>query len=387
MLPPDKLPSDFAEGRPCSFSSCIDRLWKQPRNIKHLKTDPDPEGSGDFVPALGTEDAIYNDGADTGLFGTIFKVWANHWDLRTCPEDWWWPLITNVAAAIDKHSGHEAVRAFFVNGREEKETLTVSTQSFGIYDADYSVLFERFSEAINDKIQVPGYVNAITADFSTTCQTKRMTSQIAIMKSVQSYFEYTMNCPGCGIRALQMVGTQHDWASLGVKLETLHQLLQPIEHVLKLNGFLKVAREVFAKLHMTYVDAPSMCKWWADILMQGEDFEYGPSGIKRKVDCYNGWLVKFLGRGMASFTAEKLAGGEYAKHLSGLTSCAVRIELDPPGGPRLEDSAVVVAGMVGFSTEHVTGGLVVLQPAHGWCVLLSPHSALRQKTPSLDGTA
>ena len=132
-----------------------------------------------MTAAVGTHEGVYCDG-DTGLFGTLFKAWAHHWIVCTSPEDWWLPVITRVAQLVDQHADDDAVRQLFVAGKKEKEVLTVEVNSFTIYDTDYSFVFEAFSDAINSKIHVPGYVDAVTCSFSTTDTVQRIASQVFV---------------------------------------------------------------------------------------------------------------------------------------------------------------------------------------------------------------
>ena len=74
------------------------------------------------------------------------------------------------------------------------------------------------------------------------------------MKSFKKCFDYTMSVSGCGIKALEMKGTEQDWAHLVEKLRALKQTLAPVEHVLDLSKFFKQAEMVFQNLHKTHVN-------------------------------------------------------------------------------------------------------------------------------------
>lgn len=399
-LPADKPPADPPESARgvSTFSDGVGDAWrcyfdtpelgKRRRGSgagdapKHLRTEPEPKESADFTPAIGTRETIYATDKDTGLFGTVFDAWSNHWDLKTSPEDWWMPVITKVATAINDNADRQGVRNLFVNGRQTKERLVVNMPSFSIYDTDYSSLFDGFSTAINGSIGVPGYVETITSAFSTTSPTMRISSQITTMKGFQKYFDYEMGICGCGIHGLEMLGAEEDWILLKTKLAALRSHLAPIERDLRLDGFFEVADEVFKNLHLTFVAKKKnkkMQKWWSNVLIQGKDYEYGPSGMRKtEVDAYNGWLVEFLiGNRGAGLKAKELARGEYAKELSGLTSCMVHV-VDRVRD--IKDDSIVVAGMLGYSIHPaVEGRPTTLQPAHGWCMLLPPSSALRSE--------
>ena len=135
---------------------------------------------------------------------------------------------------------------------------------------------------------------------------------------------------------------------------------------------------VFENLHKTYVNAVSMRKFWADVLIEGKHFEYGPSGMSRtEVDAYNGWLVEFL-TGRKALKASKLAMGEYASELSNLSACPLKIIDDIN---KVEDDATLVGGVLGYTVHphmETSNGVVSLEAAHGWSLMLPPESPLRR---------
>jgi len=329
-----------------------------------------------MTAAVGTKDVVYSRG-DTGLFGTIYEAWANHLNVRTCPEDWWLPVITIVATLVDRYATEQPVRDLFVGGRQEKEEIVVDCPSFSIYDTDYTFLFNEFSKAINVRIKVPGYVSAVACDFSTTTPDQLVASQITVMKSFQKYFDYTMRMCGCGIKGLEMSGTEEDWKNLKQKLIQLRMLLAPIESTLNLSSYFEAVEAVFENLHKTFLEDSLLVKWWSTVLIESKEVEYGPSGMNmRQVDAYNGWLVYFCTGLKRNLKAKELANGE-CKELSGLSSCPMKI-IDQLR--EVEDNSTLIAGILGFKVHSNTiNGVSSLQPAHGWCMMLPPTSPLRLK--------
>lgn len=368
-LPAEKQSAGVKQGETSSFTTAVGQLWS--RSARHLLTP----NSENFTPAIGTTQDVHCKG-DTGLFGTIFEVWANHWNLRTTPEDWWLPVITWVATLVDAHADDPAVRALFVGSQQGKKELVVELPSFSIYDSDYNYLFAAFSDAIGKNILVPGYVDAVSADFSTSEAAHRISSQITLMKSFQKYFDYTMRMCGCGIKALEMTGTEADWSKLLSKLSALRTLLKPLEDILRLDRFFSLTEEVFVNLHRTFNGDPAMQRWWADVLIQGKEYEYGPSGMRRgEVDAYNGWLVPFLtGGAHTALKASGLTSGKYAEALSCLSSCPMKI-IDVPRS--ITGMSAVVGGMLGYQIVPGTTATPTLSPVHGWCLMLPSTSRLR----------
>jgi len=408
-LPSSKTPSMFSSrNTPVAFVDAVAALWA-PGSQSHHKQKNDErsiflefegieeiEGYNDRVSwatsapqpknvtaAVGTQDAVYVNG-DSGLFGTIFEVWKNHWDLRTSPDDWWSVLITRIAKRIDDKAAHKDVAKLFVPNQEVKKELTVSVVARdGIYSQVYEELFAGFSLAIQKNIAVPGYCEAATADFSTSSAVNRIGSQIALMQSFSKYFDYTMLVAGCGIHALEMRGDALDWERLSTKLSVLRELLAPVESVLNLSKLFDFSAEVFANLARTYRGDSAMNDWWADVLIQGAETRYGPSGIGTyEVVNYNGWLVEFmLGSKESSIDAEKLRDGKLAARLTCVVSAVMKIVYsDVPDWPlNPSDTSIVVAGIMGYKMHGSEDGRgTTLEAAHGFGILLPPESPLRR---------
>ncbi len=115
-----------------------------------------------------------------------------------------------------------------------------------------SSFFDKMSKEISKNVKVSEFVKAITADFTTTSPTMKMVSQISIMSSVQQYFHHEMmTC--CGIPAIEMLGSENDWARLGEKLQALRKILEPITGQIGLSHhWWSHAEKVFKKLLETY---------------------------------------------------------------------------------------------------------------------------------------
>ena len=71
-----------------------------------------------------------------------------------------------------------------------KKTLQVNVPVDNIYDVDYSWFFDQMSKEISKNINVPSYVDVISADFSSTTPVHRIVSQITLMSSLQEFFDF-----------------------------------------------------------------------------------------------------------------------------------------------------------------------------------------------------
>jgi len=378
-LPSDKAPSDPQNINTISFSDAASAMYSSSKEKAARKKERDYDFLHDFekpklTAAVGTKDLISYNKTDTGLFGTIYEAWANHLNVRTCPEDWWLPVITRVSTLVDNKAYCAPVQKYFVN-HQGKRNINIELPSFTIYDTDYTKMFNGFTQKINQMIIVPGYVDTITASFSTTTPEQLIGSQITIMKSFEKYFSYRMMMCGCGIKGLEMSGTEEDWRLLITKLTKLRELLAPIESTLEIAPYFAHVETVYNNLLKTFL-RQDMDDWWSKVLMDCKGIKYGPSGMRQKVDAYNGWIAFFCSGKDSPLNAEDLAIGKYDE-LSCLTYCRLTLE-DKIN--RISGESELIAGILGFKLHKDTfNGVPSLQPAHGWALLLSESSPLRSK--------
>ena len=332
------------------------------QNSAKVKKDPILPVSKQVVTAVGSEEKIYSIG-DCGLFAAVLTAYNNHWKLRTSPDDWWFCVIRRVSCAIDKNANKESVRKMFVD-HEGKKTIEVVVPDTSIYTVDYSWFFDQISQGVQASIKVPEFVDGMTADFSTTTAVQKIVSQITMMTSVQEYFAFGMKC-GCGIPAVEMLGTEDDWSKLKSKLKVLRTLLEPIENDLNLpSEWWDVVEKVFSNLLATY-QGSAVSEWWSHIMSYENVYSSGVIFVPGEYR-YRGWITEFL------------EGTKYAMEIDQMTSGLVSmpINLKHPSG--VEDTAAVVAGMLGFTVHTDENKEVSVQPFQGWSLLLASDSPFRE---------
>ena len=308
------------------------------------------------VAALGSEENIYSLG-NCGLFSAVLTAYNNHWKLRTSPDDWWFCVIKRVASAIDNNAEKESVRKMFVD-HEGKKTIEVTVPDDNIYTVDYSWFFDQMAKGIQGNVKIPEFVDAITADFSTTTAVQKIVSQITLMNSVEEFFHYSMRV-GCGIPAVEMLGTEDDWRNLKSKLKVLRTLLESKGKELQLfSDWWDLVETVFSNLLDTYQGNPDK-DWWGHI-MSYEQVRMSGIVVDGKYR-YRGWITEFL------------EGHEQAMEVRDMTTGLVNVPLTLIDPIRLKtDTATLVAGMLGFTYQEAS-----VQPFQGWALLLSEDSPFR----------
>ena len=276
---------------PSKFKDCFKKGGKQAKQLaieyaaekafsiiadgrkQHDTSAPSPTN---IVSALGSAEEVYSAGADCGMFAAIFTAYSHHYRLRTSPDDWWFCVIKRVACAIDRSSSKASVRNMFVD-HEGKKTIEVPVNDPTIYTVDYNYLFDQITKQLKENLKVPEFVDGVTADFGTTSAVQKIVSQITLMYSVNQYFDFAMMC-GCGIPAMEMLGSEEDWMKLSSKLKVLRTLLEPIENDLYLSReWWDLVQKVFWNLQTTYQGNPDE-EWWSHIMSYQEAYSSGMYG-------------------------------------------------------------------------------------------------------------
>jgi len=309
---------------------------------------------GTKIPVIGSSELVTRlHQHDAGLLSTVFDAYNEHYNLRTGPEDWWYTIIQTVALAIDANSKKEQVRNFFVQHEGKKKLVVRVGPTICIDCVDYSWFFEEMSQKIGENINVPDYVDHMKSDFSTSTPVHKIVAEIALMHSVQEYFEYVMGTL-CGIPAIEMKGTQDDWQRLIDKVKDLRKTLKPIEFELGLAKWWRKVEHITHKLMETYNGMPDE-DWWSRVI---NIRSYG-SGTPD----FRGWFMTDL---LNIHDASSIGSAP-----SGLVSIPMTID-----GEKGEEKSAVVAGMIGYKIHQngTTNGRPSLEPMHGWALFLERNS-------------
>jgi len=357
-------------------------------NFLHHKNKRQASGKT-FALGIPSSDYMTHHG-ELGLLDGVKKAWENHWNLRTCPEDWWFTVARRIAKAIDQaakataQKGDQRIRQHFVSHAAGKEKIAINVSKFFIYDVDYDPLFENISSQLEGRIKVPQFARSMQSDFSTTTPTQRIASQINLMASMQEFFEYEINLVGCGLKGLEMAGTQADWDYLLVKLQQVEEQLQPIISSLDLDfSWFRHIEYVFHHLAETYAnpDSANVHDFWADVLMIGKDWKYGLCGTRQEADSYNGWLIPFLLGEDKVFPEDLSFNQTIREQLNGLNTVPVMLSfayLDPV----VKDEAELKAGILGYTIvapEDTFNQVPSVELTHMFAMMLPENSPLRSR--------
>ena len=315
--------------------------------FERLGSGRKPVGNKTYL--FGTNTYVSHGRDDKGFLSIVFEAYAKHLTLVTSPEDWWLTVVQRVAQAVDKNSGKETVKNHFVT-HEDKKQLFVDIND--IYDIKEARFFSKMSELVQENIIDPGYVTNMQADFSTTTPLHGIVFNIAMMSSLQQFFEFGGRI-ACGIPELEMKGTIADWEKLVNKFSELKERLEPVSVDIGLPGeWWAGTQGVLGKLLETYNGKPDK-GWWKQIIDKREVNVGCGTAIE-----WDGWFLKdFLGL-----------------DISEVDSSLVSVPLTIDDNGRKTDAALV-AGIAGFKLKN---NQTSIEAQHAWNFMLPPTSYLRK---------
>jgi len=126
------------------------------------------------------------------------------------------------------------------------------------------------------------------------------------------------------------------------------------------------------------IASKSIADFWMNILMVGDGFKYGPSGVsKRPAKEYNGWIIDFL-TGRPSILIEDMKTKRIMKKFSGLNEVEMKVTLTYLD-PQISDMSTLQAGIMGFELHKETfNDVPSVKPHHMWALNLPANSPLRR---------
>ena len=288
------------------------------------------------------------------FYQCIVKAYANHQSLALSPDMIWLLISQGFARYVNAHA--EELRSKLVN-HEGKKELVVFTNS-NIYAAEWPKLIDGFGSQI-DKYTKKDIAQTITANFTTTGPVERVASQITLMETVKSYFEYVVMRIGCGIPSITLEGTPDDWRSVLKKTKQLEQF--------GLGEWTKSLEPILTEFIRASEGKPNQ-QFWQGIVKKDRVKElvggaYASTGKTTQLD---GWMLKF-------FPNEDGLTLDSVPHTKKMPSERVRVgfkykESDLNGNIIGQMPMELWAGFIGAEEDVATN---TLRPKIGWLVRIA----------------
>ena len=293
---------------------------------------------------------------EDNFFKCVVQAFADHRPLVLSPDMVWILIGQGFSRYVNAHS--EQLRDKLVS-HQGKMVLRVEKNNDVLNPSkgDWAQLLNDFSACVaeNTKGEV---TDMMTANFSTTGMDERIASQITLMETVKTYFDFWNVVIACGIPTITLEGTPEDWQKVREKARMLAQYglekwsndLDPI-----LTEFVKASE-----------GKPNQA-FWENMVMK-----YRVEKFKSKKVCglydlnettqLDGWFLTF-------FPNENGITPSYVLHTDDMPSEMARGNftqeyIDPLTGATLATFPVQLwAGFVGVQVDAKTGALT---PKIGW---------------------
>lgn len=168
------------------------------------------------------------------LIAALHEAFASHRPLCLSPDIIWLTITQGLAVHVNQNA--ERLRHHFV-ANEGKVKIEVRRDDFikGSPENAWPEVFSEFSGKIQAHI---GQAHAlIVADFSTTGPVERAASEVALLDSMQSYFDYALHT-ACGIPSITLEGTAEDWGTISDRVQQFAQFdldwwIRPLRRILE----------------------------------------------------------------------------------------------------------------------------------------------------------
>lgn len=288
------------------------------------------------------------------FFQTIVRAYAEHRPLVLSPDMVWLLISQGFARYVNAHS--EELRDQIVN-HTEKMDLVVETKKDLIHeDPDWEKLIAGFAAQI-DEYTKGDIAKTMTADFTTTGVTERITSQVTLMETVKTYFDYIIHYVGCGIPSITLKGTPEDWQKVLEKTKQLEKY--------GMSKWIKSLKPILTEFVNASQGTPNQAFWQGMVKKEDPDKLVGDKVCDlRTPTILDGWMLKL-------FPDENGKTLDQVLHTHEMPSERVYVDfryqiIDPDNGDVLVDTPMeLVAGYIGTEVDTLTHALT---PKMGWMV-------------------
>ena len=154
------------------------------------------------------------------FFQTIVRAYADHRPIVLSPDMVWLLISQGFARYVNAHP--EELRNQLVSHTGKMDLVIETEKELLEGDPEWDKLIDAFAKQINEYTK-EDIAKTITADFTTTGTIERITSQITLMETMKSYFDYIVHYIACGIPTVTLTGTPEDWEKVLEKTKQLEK--------------------------------------------------------------------------------------------------------------------------------------------------------------------
>lgn len=313
----------------------------QSRRIKSLGAEKYHNLDDNYIAASFWDMPLAID--DTPFYTGMVRAFSDHRPITLSPDLIW--MLISQAFSHDVNADPEKFRDKLVDF-DGKIDLIIQVDK-PLYDPDFNwtAAIDGFAKKIdaNTKNDI---AKLITADFSTTGPVERLASEIVLMETTKSFFEFIMMYSGCGFPSITLTGTVEDWQSIVDKTARLRELGAG-----KWASDLKPILEQFVQAAQGNPDQA----FWQDIVMKNtvENLRGGACSEDEPTEL-DGWFLKFLPYDKDGNPTPSKIPHNYDKFPKQISSVPVKyIETDPATGQVIATIPLDLSGgIVGFMADE-----------------------------------
>ena len=305
-----------------------------------------------IATSFSEENNLMHMGKDA-FYRSIVNAYANHQSVTLSPDMVWLVISQGFARYVNAHA--EELRPQLVNHDGKMDLAIQTNKNLLTEDVDWPSLIGDFSSQIN-KYTKNGIAKTITSDFTTTGSVERVASQITLMESVKSYFEYIVYRIACGIPTITLQGTVEDWLRVLEKTKQLSQY--------GLGTWIDALEPILQEFIQTANGHPNQAFWKSMVKKQTVATLIGGGCSPGKPTELDGWLLKL-------FPDENGKTREKVKHTTEMPSEYVRVNfkyrvINPADGSLISEVPMELwAGFIGAECDTAS---TMMTPKMGWLV-------------------
>lgn len=308
---------------------------------------------------------VYESG--TSLFyNCMVEAYAGHYSVILSPDAIWTLISQGFCHHISLNT--EKLKDKIVNHEGKMEISVISEYDLYSPLMDWDTLLNGFEIQIAENTK-GNIADIMRADFSTTGNTERITSQVMLMSAVKSYFDFAAIHTICGIPTITIEGTPDDWRKIIKKVENLRDYdlgwwvddLKPI-----LQEFVNASEGNINK------------DFWQNIVKKDR-----PESMKNGAGCgvkdatkFDGWFLKFMPFDKDGRTPDTVVYGRNDMLPSVVSAPFTYIVKDATGNIISKTPMEIMSGFVGIDVNENT---YTMRPHIGWMVSEKNNKGIAEK--------
>ena len=287
------------------------------------------------------------------FYQCVVYAYACHKSLALSPDMIWLLISQGFARYVNAHA--EELRPKLVDHTGKMDLVVESEEALFSENADWPKLINGFASQI-DRYTKGDIAKTITADFTTTGPVERVASQITLMESVKSYFEYIAMRLSCGIPSITIQGTPNDWEAVLSKTKQLEKY--------GLSNWTRNLEPILQEFIRASEGKPNQQFWKCMVKQQATNKLKGGGCSMEKPTQLDGWFLKL-------FPDENGQTLDSIAHTQNMPSEMVGVSfkyriVDPTQGSVVSEIPMELrAGFIGAEEDTLTN---TLTPKIGWLV-------------------